>query len=812
MRADGPPPIVLIVADDLGVSEIGPYRAAGDDVTTPRIPTPALDALATRSTRFRYAYSAAPVCAPSRCSFLTGLDNAHCAVRANVHPNRPLDASRPTFVEALASAGYRTAIFGKWGLGGELDDGRPFHTQSAPWRVGFDEVFATLDQVRANDHSPAWYWMRHGASFDDLGLPSASRIDVGPSDTRDDEARFVDELLAYLREVDEDQPFFAYFASTFPHRELDAPTTLLDGVDPTWPLPEQAYATMVRRLDTDVGRIVEALESRGLFDRTLFLFTSDNGPVSIDGHLASFFGDRSLRGEKRDLFEGGLRIPLLVHFPGQERPIVRDEPVVLTDLARTLVPDGVTACFDDRPRWDLPIDDRSLYFGAHESRSSEGLAPRSAMRDERFKWIRFRDGSQQLFDLSEDPGETHDLAAADVERARTMRRAAREHDRRPIVTEPRLAISFTQGDDHWELVPPPDDAASPILSIDERGWEALAHGVFVDPGDPALPVRRIDDGAGSIEAGELTPARGIHYVVPTHPSLALGAESFSVLTRVALHSTAHAATADQRQWLLFHKALGLHDSHAGYGVLLQGGDFDREDIDPGTRLAVFFGDPELDERGSYAVTSRLGIRDHATHEVVVVVDRTARVVRFRVDDEIDEQPLPTRDMVASEAPLFLGVHHGASGAFQQRLHGRVQALEIARGATDVRAAPLTLTRSIAALPRAHTLAVDDPSAPIALTLENVGGAFMDVEVEWSNDEVASFLLAGGDRRRIEGPPGATTVEVRALRGRLATSVWGAPMRLTLVERAPMVPVVSAFGALVASLALWALRRTGRRVD
>jgi arylsulfatase A-like enzyme len=402
---DTRPNVVIFLADDLGVGDLGAYGQT-------RIATPNIDRLATEGVIARHAYSAAPVCAPSRCALMTGMHTGHCSVDHNEEPNIPLGLSDPTLPEVLAREGYRTALIGKWGLGGETDEGAAYGTASLPTAMGFSHVFAVLDQERAQNHFPERVFV--DGSWRELpGNAGGRRILF-------DEDLFFGDALTFVSATETDpRPFFLVFASTLPHRTFDPPSI---AHTEDWPDVERAYATMVERFDRDVGTIVSQLDAVSGDRRTIVIIASDNGPTSVDGHEVSFFGSSmTLRGQKRDLYDGGLRVPLIVRWRGTLDARELTVPVALydlfptiTDLVHTTSPagmDGVSlAPWLRGERSDAPH--ASMFFSALEGRG--GSEPRTlfSFHEGPLALIERADGIAELYDLDADPSQANDLASA----------------------------------------------------------------------------------------------------------------------------------------------------------------------------------------------------------------------------------------------------------------------------------------------------------------------------------------------------------------------------------------------------------------
>ncbi len=463
--SETPPNIVLILADDLGTGDVGAYGAL-------RIATPNIDRLAAEGTRFANAYAPASVCSPSRYALMSGRyqwRSARALRSADI-----LAADEPLQLHTDGSAlpallrqrGYHNAGIGKWHLGlgssARTDWTRPL--VPGPLEVGFDSYFG----LPANADNVPRVWIRDRAV--EAGPDAAPRraVEVGP--------RLADEAVAFLQQV-EHEPFFLYYAPTEPHIPI-VPAPAFQGTSHAGP-----YGDFVQQLDAHVGRILAALESRGLEQRTLVVFTSDNGallatanqahPHTAAHREAKRLGHRSngeLRGQKHLIWEGGLRVPLIARWPGRipagrtraELVSLVDFPATLAAVAGAPLPagagrDGVSLLPLLLARSDGP-GDRS------ESQGEVGTAakPRAivmqsaqaifALREGRFKlierresfpppfsaseWLRKPDNPMnrwQLYDLVADESEEHNLwdpASAQASHLRERLDEIREHDPR----------------------------------------------------------------------------------------------------------------------------------------------------------------------------------------------------------------------------------------------------------------------------------------------------------------------------------------------------------------------------------------------
>lgn len=327
-----PPNIILILADDLGFGDIGAF---GQRITR----TPHLDRMAREGMVFTQFYPGAAVCAPTRSVLMTGLHTGHARVRDNfseAHGDRvPLEPGDVTVAEVLKQAGYATGLVGKWGLG---EPG----TSGEPRRQGFDFFYGFLNQRHAHTHFPATLWRNE--SEEPVPGNAGNQRGTFAGD------RFTEEAIAFV-ERSSRQPFFLYLAYTVPHLEWVVPADslaeyrgripegepfLARGNYYAQPTPRAAYAAMITRMDRDIGRLLGRLGELDLAENTLVVFTSDNGAHATGGVADFFRSNGGLRGYKNQLYEGGIRTPMIAHWPAVITPgAVVSTPVAGWDMMAT---------------------------------------------------------------------------------------------------------------------------------------------------------------------------------------------------------------------------------------------------------------------------------------------------------------------------------------------------------------------------------------------------------------------------------------------------------------------------------------------
>lgn len=396
------PNIVFILADDLGIGDPGCYGQK-------RIQTPNLDRMAASGMRFTQAYAGSTVCAPSRCSLLTGLHNGHGRVRDNIPHGVFLQPDDFTVAELLKQAGYRTCALGKWSLGSPGSWGHPN-------MQGFDEFFGYLDQDHAHNYYPEFLWENEREVIQS-GNRANKRRAYSPPLLAQRALRFLDENAR--------RPFFLYFAPTLPHwSDYPRQSVLSQDIpsdapysEESWPQVEKNYAAMVTMLDAQVGQVLDRVRELGIEQQTLVVFASDNGPSAEGLHKPSFFGSSGpFRGVKREMYEGAIRIPMLAQWKGSIRPATVSEEVcafwdflpTAAELAGLPIPKGIdgislapTLLGQSRRQHEY------LYWDYGHGRERFCQAVRWQ------NWKAVRNGSAahvELYDLQLDPGEKHDVS------------------------------------------------------------------------------------------------------------------------------------------------------------------------------------------------------------------------------------------------------------------------------------------------------------------------------------------------------------------------------------------------------------------
>ena len=395
------PNIVFILADDLGVNDLGCYGRKDHR-------TPNLDRLAGQGMRFTSAYCAQPICSPSRAAILTGKTPARLHLttflpgRADapsqklLHPkiNQQLPLEEKTLAEYLEAAGYATALIGKWHLGG-------------------------------NDYPP---------TNQGFGLYDPGRANTTPSDSEGGKGEFdLTRKAEQFIEQNRDKPFFLFLAHNSPHINYSPRTELIEKNKSAF---EPTYAALIETLDQAVGQLLAKIDALGLTENTIVIFTSDNGGLHVpEANHQKITHNRPFRAGKGFLYEGGLRIPLIVRWPGHvPAESTTDTPVINTDWTPTsLAIAGISTTDTIDGENILPIlsgkssrsDRRFFWHFPHYT--NQGSSPAGAVREGDWKLIEhYEDGRVELFNLGTDLSEKHNLAASESVRVKKLQAALSE--------------------------------------------------------------------------------------------------------------------------------------------------------------------------------------------------------------------------------------------------------------------------------------------------------------------------------------------------------------------------------------------------
>ena len=434
------PNIIFILVDDLGYGDLGCY---GQKL----IQTPRLDQMAAEGIRFTDFYAGNTVCAPSRSVLMTGQHMGHTHVRGNAGgPDMAKQSLRDqdvTVAEVLKSVGYTTALCGKWGLGDDAPGGR----SGLPRKQGFDFFYGYLNQVHAHNYYPEFLWRNE--TKETLGN-TVQRMDrsyggfTGGWATKRvaySHDLIASEALNFIRSSQRgDKPFFLYLSLTIPHANNEATKATGDGqevpdygiyADRDWSNQDKGQAAMISRMDGDVGRILDLLKELKIDEKTVVMFSSDNGPHDEGGHNTDRFNPSGpLQGMKRDLTEGGIRVPMIVRWPGTTPAgessshvgYFGDLMATVAELSGAVTPGQVdsisfvptiTGKKGAQKRHDY------LYWEFYEQGGKQ------AVRSGNWKAIRmpWMTGKTQLYNLQDDIAETHNLAdrfPAEVKRLEAM--------------------------------------------------------------------------------------------------------------------------------------------------------------------------------------------------------------------------------------------------------------------------------------------------------------------------------------------------------------------------------------------------------
>ncbi len=408
-QMDRAPNILFIMADDLGYGDLGCYGQR-------TIQTPNLDKLASEGKVFTRCYTGSPVCAPSRSVLMTGQHTGHTTVRGNTgkfgvpglggrNGRVPLNEEDTTLAEVLKQAGYITGCIGKWGLGEPNSSGEPR-------KQGFDYFFGFLNQRRAHNYYTEYLWEN------EIEYPLLGNKDGGEKIYAHD--LFTKKALEFL-ELYKDTSFFLYLPYTIPHDKYQIPSTAPYTEQP-WSRDEKVHAAMVTRLDRDIGTILAQMERSGLSDNTIVFFCSDNG--AAQRWEGRFDSSGKLRGRKRDLYEGGIRTPMVIRAPNLIAGGSKSEtPWYFADVLPTLAAvanvnpphlvDGINMWPSIVQNDEVP--ERELYWEFHERGFQQ------AMMLGNWKMIYLgKDVGMELYDLGKDPFEEENLADGHPEKIKEL--------------------------------------------------------------------------------------------------------------------------------------------------------------------------------------------------------------------------------------------------------------------------------------------------------------------------------------------------------------------------------------------------------
>ncbi len=456
------PNIIFILADDLGYGDVGCF---GQKI----IRTPHVDQLAGDGMRLTNHYSGSNVCAPSRCVLMTGLHPGHAFIRDNRQARGYEEGQMPVpdgtlqLPLKLKSLGYAVGGFGKWGLG-------PVGSSGDPFKQGFDRWFGYNCQAVAHNYYPTHLWDNDRKSpLNNPPFPAHQKLP--PEADPNDPASYtrylgkdyapdliIEQALSYIR-TNKDRPFFLYFASTVPHLALQVPADSLkeylgqfedapyrgDRAYLPHRYPRAAYAAMITRLDRDVGRLLSLIKECGLERETIVIFSSDNGPLydRLGGTDTEFFNSASgMRGRKGSFYEGGIRVPCIIRWPGKIAPLTTHDRVTgfedwlptLLELidAKSAIPEGLDGISFAPALLGQPQSPRSFLY-----RESPGYGGQQSIRVGPWKAIRRnlnpgprareqQPGELELYHLERDPSETKDVAKENPEVADRLRRLMAE--------------------------------------------------------------------------------------------------------------------------------------------------------------------------------------------------------------------------------------------------------------------------------------------------------------------------------------------------------------------------------------------------
>ncbi len=406
--------IIFILADDLGYGDLGCYGQQ-------YIRTPNIDRLAAEGIRFTDHYAGSTVCAPSRCCLMTGLHTGHSYIRGNreIDPmgNEPLPLNTVTVAKLPKEAGYKTGLIGKWGLGAPGSEG-------VPGKQGFDYFYGYLGQRHAHNSYPEFLFRnaeRIPLAGNRVAEPRGDGAGVAVEKSQYSNDLFAGEALSFIAR-NQRNPFYLYLSYTIPHANNEAGSEGMEVPsdapysNENWPQQQKNQAAMITRLDGYVGKLLDKLKELVIDDNTLVIFTSDNGPHRENGGDPAFFNSNGpLRGIKSDLYEGGIRVPLVARWPARIKDWMISNHIsafwdflpTALDIAGATKPksiDGIS--YLPALTGEKQEKHKYLYWEFHGS-----LTSRQAIRMGKWKALKHSPKTAlEIYDLENDVGETNDLA------------------------------------------------------------------------------------------------------------------------------------------------------------------------------------------------------------------------------------------------------------------------------------------------------------------------------------------------------------------------------------------------------------------
>ncbi|MEZ4905373.1 MAG: arylsulfatase [Spirosomataceae bacterium] len=422
------PNVILILADDLGYGDLGCFGQK-------QIATPNIDKLAKEGMIFTRHYAGAPVCAPSRCALMTGKHVGHTSVRGNQPKGQLIKENETTLPEVFKKAGYTTACIGKWGMGNAPEPNDPL-------LHGFDYHYGYVNMWHAHNFYPEFLYQNAkkiklegnvtgiippGDFPEGVGL-AKERAKYAPDEFDREVGQFIDDH--------QKSPFFIYYAINTPHGNSEFKVGGMEVPDhkrfdyKDWPEPEKGFAEMITKLDESVGKIVTRLKALGLDENTLILFTSDNGPHNESGHSAYYFDSNGpFRGFKRDMYEGGIRMPFIARYPQKIKAGMISSHIsafwdflpTVCDLIKVPQPTGIDGIsfLPTLLGQKKQATHNYLYWEFYEEGGKQ------AVLQDNWKGIKLNTNDTtkttfELYDLSNDPAELQNIAHQYPDKVREM--------------------------------------------------------------------------------------------------------------------------------------------------------------------------------------------------------------------------------------------------------------------------------------------------------------------------------------------------------------------------------------------------------